>query len=98
MNQKLLLIFVDGDHAADVERLLEASDVPGYSAFPDVLGKGRTGRKLGNRAFPGSSTLYFVGLPDGQCHGLCDGLRTLREAKGPEEGLKAYILDTMEVL
>jgi hypothetical protein len=98
MNQKLLLIFVDADHAADVERLLELSNVSGYSEFPNVLGKGRTGRKLGNRAFPGSSTLYFVGLPDGECHGLCDGLRRLRESKGPEEGLKAYILDTMEVL
>jgi hypothetical protein len=98
MNQKLLLIFVDADHAADVERLLEASNIAGYSEFPDILGKGRTGRKLGNRAFPGSSTLYFVALPDGECHGLCDGLRALRDAKGPEEGLKAYILDTMEVL
>jgi hypothetical protein len=95
---KLLLIFVDADHADDVERLLEESDVPGYSAFPNVLGKGRTGRKLGSRAFPGSSSLYFVGLPDGACHGLCDGLRHLQASKGPEEGLKAYILDTMEVL
>ena len=95
---KLLLIFVDADHADDVERLLDAADVPGYSEFPDVLGKGKTGRKLGNRAFPGSSTLYFVALPDGRCHGLCDELKKLRDAKGPEEGLKAYILDTMEVL
>ena len=95
---KLLLIFVDADHAADVERLLEASDVPGYTEVPNALGKGRTGRKLGTRAFPGSSTLYFVGLPDGECHGLCDELRRLRDAKGREEGLKAYAIDTMEVL
>jgi len=95
---KLLLIFVDGDHADDVERLLEKADVPGYSEFPNVLGKGKSGRKLGNRAFPGSSTLYFVALPDGVCHGLCTELRQLRDAKGPEEGLRAYILDTMEVL
>jgi hypothetical protein len=95
---KLLLIFVDADHAADVERLLDASDVPGYTEVPNALGKGRTGRKLGTRAFPGSSTLYFVGLPDGECHGLCDELRRLRDAKGPEEGLRAYAIDTMEVL
>lgn len=95
---KLLLILVDADHADDVERLLNASDVPGYSEFPNVLGKGRTGRKFGNRAFPGSSTLYFVALPDGECHGLCSELQRLREAKGPEEGLRAYILDTMEVV
>jgi hypothetical protein len=95
---KLLMIFVDADRAADVERLLEESGVPGYTEVPNALGKGRTGRKLGTRAFPGSSTLYFVGLPDGECHGLCDELRRLRDTKGPEEGLKAYAIDTMEAL
>ena len=95
---KLLLIFVDADHAADVQRLLEASDVAGYSELPNVLGKGKTGIKRGNRAYPGSSTLYFVALPEGDCGALCDGLHTLRGTKGPEEGLKAYIMDTTEVL
>ena len=95
---KLLLIFVDSDHAEDIERLLDEHGVPGYSAFPNVLGKGATGRKFGNRAFPGSNTLYFVALPEGDCAGLCTRLRELREAKGPEEGLKAYTMETMEVL
>ena len=95
---KLLLIFVDSDHAEDVERLLDESDVPGYSEFPHLRGKGESGRKLGTRAFPGSSTLYFVALPDGTCKGLCDELKNLQTKKGPEEGLKAYMLDTMEVL
>jgi hypothetical protein len=95
---KLLLIFVDADHAADVQRLLDERAVAGYSVFPNVLGKGTTGIKRGNRAFPGSSTLYFVALPDGDCRGLCDALHALRGTKGPEEGLKAYILDTTEVM
>jgi len=95
---KVLLIFVDADHAADVQQLLEASDVAGYSEFPNVLGKGKTGIKRGNRAFPGTSTLYFVALPEGDCKGLCDALHALRGTRGPEEGLKAYMLDTAEVL
>jgi hypothetical protein len=95
---KLLLIVVDADHAPDVERVLEASHVPGYTEVPNALGKGRTGRKLGTRAFPGSSTMYFAALPDGECHGLCDELRRLKASTGPEEGLKAYVFDTMEVI
>ena len=94
----LLLIFVDSDHADDVERLLDESAVPGYSAFPNVMGMGKSGRKLGTRAFPGSSTLYFVALPEGDCGGLCDQLKALQQQKGPEEGLKAYTLSTMEIL
>jgi hypothetical protein len=95
---KLLLIFVDTDHAPDVERILDESHVPGYSEFPTVLGKGATGRKLGSRAFPGSSTLFFLVLPEGDCGGLCERLKELQRGRGPEEGLKAYVLDTMEVL
>jgi len=95
---KLLMIVVDADHAADVERMLDASEVPGYTELPSALGKGRTGAKLGTRAFPGSSTVYFVALPDGECRGLCDELRRLRQDKGPETGLKAYVFDTMEVI
>ncbi len=95
---KLLLIFVDADHAKDVERILNDHGAPGYSAFPNVLGKGKTGRKLGTRAFPGSSTLYFVGIGDDGCQGLCDRLRELQQHAGPEEGLTAYTIDAEEVL
>jgi hypothetical protein len=95
---KLLMIVVDAEHAADVERLLEVSDVPGYTEIPNALGKGRSGRKLGTRAFPGSTAVYFIALAEGECLGLCNELRSLRESKGPDEGLKAYVFDTMEVL
>ena len=95
---KLLLIVVDSDHATDVEGVLEASHVPGYTEVPNALGKGHTGRKLGTRAFPGSSAMYFAALPDGECRSLCDELRRLKESKGPDEGLKAYVFETMEVV
>ena len=95
---KLMLIFVDADRAADVERLLDASDVPGYSEFPGVLGKGATGRKFGSRAFPGSSTLYFVALREGTRAGLSERLEALRTERGPEEGLRVYVLEATEVI
>jgi len=95
---RMLLIFVDSHHEGDVERILDESDVPGYSTFHNVLGKGVTGRKMGTRAHPGSSTLYFVVLPDGDCDTLCDRLHALRDRAGPEEGLKGYVLNTEEVL
>ena len=95
---KILLIFVDADHSADVERLLEEHRVPGYSRFPEVEGKGATGRKFGSRAFPGASDLFFVALPGGSCAGLCDELERLRAAHGPEEGLRAYMMDANQIV
>ena len=95
---KLLLIFVDADHAADVADVLDRHDITGYSEIPQILGKGVTGRKLGTRAFPGSSTLYFAAVPVGAAAALVEALRALRAARGPEEGLKVYTLDTTELL
>lgn len=98
MNRSLMIIFVDAGHASDIERLLEDCDVPGYSEIPTVLGKGATGRKLGTRAFPGSSSVYLVAV-DEQCRGPLTGrLRTLGESRGPAEGLKVFSLETEEVL
>lgn len=95
---KLLLIVVDTDHARDVERLIDETGAQGYTEVPNALGRGRTGRKLGSRAYPGSSVMYLVALPEGECRGLCDELRRLKASSGPEEGLKAYVFDTQEVI
>ncbi len=95
---KLLLIVVNSDHAADVGALLERYGVPGYSEIPTILGKGATGRKLGTRAFPGTSTLFFAAVAPEHCTSLVDELRALRDERGPEEGLKVYSLDTKELL
>ncbi len=93
-----MIIFVDADHAPDIERLLEDCDVPGYSEIPTVLGKGATGRKLGTRAFPGSSTVYLVAINDDCRQPLTERLHELRARGGPAEGLKVFALDTEEVL
>ena len=95
---KLLLILVDSNHRKDVERILDDHGVPGYSELPNVLGKGETGRKAGSRAFPGSSTLYFVATEGDICHTLCADLKALRERAGREEGLKVFTLDAEMVI
>jgi hypothetical protein len=95
---KLLLIVVDSDHRRDVEEILEDHGVPGYSELPNVLGKGETGRKAGSRAFPGTSTLYFVAVEGDPCQTLCADLRALRERAGREEGLKVFTLDAEMVI
>ena len=95
---KLLMIMVDSSHQEDVEKILDAHDIPGYTALPDVLGKGVSGRKFGSRAFPGSNTLYFTVVDGVICKTLCADLKTLDEKSGPEEGLTAFILDADKVV
>ena len=94
----LLMIMVDSNHQEDVEKILDAHDVSGYTELPNVLGKGKSGRKLGSRAFPGSNTLYFTAVGGNTCETLCADLKALDEKSGPEEGLTAFILDTTLVV
>jgi len=95
---KMVMMIVDSDHAKDIELMFEDCDVPGYSKIPDILGKGATGKKQGSRAFPGSSTLYFAALEEHCIEPLRAHLKSLRDTRGPEEGLKAFLLDTEELI
>lgn len=98
MKRTMLMIFVDADHASDVEALLDDHCVPGYSAIPAVLGRGESGRKLGSRAFPGSSTLYLVGLDEHCRDPLLEDLKGLQRAGGRHEGLKVYATMAEELI
>jgi hypothetical protein len=95
---RLLMIVVDSNHRDDVEEILDRHNVPGFSELPNVLGKGETGRKLGSRAFPGSSTLYFTVVEPGLCEPLCGELRALNERAGKEEGLFAFTMEAEKVV
>ncbi|MBT8396032.1 MAG: hypothetical protein HKO65_07940 [Gemmatimonadetes bacterium] len=95
---RLLMILVDSNHQEDVERILDAHDVPGYTEVPNVLGKGVSGRKFGSRAFPGSNTLYFTAVDGNICQTLCAELKALDERSGPDEGLSAFMLDADKVV
>jgi hypothetical protein len=95
---KLLMVLVDSNHKEDVERILDAHEVPGYTEVPNVLGRGVSGRKFGSRAFPGSNALYFTAVDGNICQTLCAELRALDEKSGPDEGLTAFILDAESVV
>lgn len=95
---KIVLMIVDADHSGDIERLLDDCEAPGYTEIPNVHGKGETGKKSGTRAFPGSSSLYVAALDDHCVEPLRERLEMLRSARGPEEGLKAFVMDTQELV
>lgn len=49
---KLLMVFVDADRAPDLEELLESEPIHGFTEIPNVLGSGKTGKKLALGRFP----------------------------------------------
>ena len=95
---KLVMMIADTAYAAEVEQLLEECGAPGFTELPNVLGKGTTGKKFGSRAFPGSSTMYLAALNEDCMEPLQERLTALRDAHGPEGGLKAYTMNAEELL
>jgi len=94
---KMVIMIVDADNADDIKQMLLDCDVPGYSELPNILGMGTTGKKLGSRAFPGSSTLFMVALEEHCVDLLGEKLQQLRETSGSSEGLKAFSFDVEEM-
>ena len=95
---KLVMLIADTAYATEVEQLLEECGVPGFTEIHNVLGKGATGKKFGSRAFPGSSTMYLAALDEHCMAPLQEKLKVLRDTHGPEGGLKAYTMNTEELL
>ena len=57
---KLLMIIVDTDCREEVEVLFQRNGVAGYSEIPNAHGVGESGVKMGSRAHPQTSSLFFT--------------------------------------
>lgn len=95
---KMVMLIVDANHTDDIQQMFDECDVPGYTEIQNTRGKGATGRKAGSRAFPGASNVYFAAMEDHCMEPLREKLAALRVRRGPEEGLKAFILETQELI
>lgn len=57
---KMLMIIVESTHKEKVEAALSEHRVVGYTEIPTVYGMGKTGVRLGSRAFPETSSIIFT--------------------------------------
>ena len=63
---QMLMIIVQSDHKERLEAALSERHVLGYTEIPTVYGMGKTGPRLGSRAFPESSSIIFTVVEDGK--------------------------------
>ena len=59
---KLLMIIVDSDCREELEVLLQRNDVLAYSEIPNAHGVGQSGIRMGSRAHPKTSSIFFTVL------------------------------------
>ena len=57
---KLLMIIVDTECREEVEVLFRRENVTGYSEIPNAHGVGQSGVRMGSRAHPKTSSIFFT--------------------------------------
>lgn len=89
---KLIVAFCSSSSLERVRALIDAHEVHGYTEFPETPGSGLTGRHMGSRAWPGTSSVIMTAVEDAKASELLDALARLARECGPDEGLRAMVL------
>jgi hypothetical protein len=69
-NMQMLMIVCQSDHVERLEAALSERHVLGYTEIPTVYGMGKTGPRLGSRAFPETSSIIFTVIEEGKVEEL----------------------------
>jgi hypothetical protein len=84
---------IDGE----VTDMLESLDIPSFTKFTDMLGKGRLSEPhLNTEVWPGINYGTFVVIEDAKAAGIMDAVRQMRQTLG-SEGVKAFMWTIDEV-
>jgi hypothetical protein len=91
---KMLMPIYSGSNPQRISSLLDEHCAGGYTEFRNVHGAGTTGRREGNRAWPGDSTLFVSVVPERTAATLVEALRDESARLPPGERLHVAVLPT----
>jgi len=97
-DMKMLVIFCAGTRLKEVRRLIDEHEVHGYTEIPEVLGSGVTGRHLGTRAWPGTSSVVITAVAAPKAKELMAALESLARSCSPEEGMRVLALPVEKMI
>lgn len=93
---KAVVVVTDSEALPEFERAFLEGRSRGFTVLPTVFGRGRTGLKAGDRVHPGSSSLLFTVVPDGDLDATLAFLRQIRDRAGVAEATKIYVASVEE--
>ena len=97
-DMKMLVIFCAGTKVEEVRRIIDVHEVHGYTEIPEVLGSGVTGRHLGTRAWPGTSSVVITAVAAPKADELMAALESLARSCSAEEGLRVLALPVEKMI
>ena len=95
---KMVLIICPETRIDEVRELLDEHHLEGYTELSDVRGSGTTGKRLGTRAYPGSSCMVFVVVEGSKVDELLEALETFCRRCSGAEGVRALVLPVEKLI
>lgn len=95
---KMLMVLCSSASLEDAQKVIDEHEVEGYTTILDVQGSGVTGKHLGSRAWPGTSSLIFAVLEDAKVERLLSALEELARGCSPGEGLRMFVLPVEQMI
>ena len=95
---KMLMIICPTERQEEIRALIDRHGVHGYTEIEEVLGEGKTGKKLDTHVWPGKSSLIFTVTSPEKEEELVKALRHSAEHLYPGEGLRAFVLPVESVI
>jgi len=89
---KMVVVVCPESRLDAVQKLLDEHHLQGYTELTGLRGAGVTGKRLGTRAWPGSSCMIFAAVEAAKADELVGALETLCRACTPGEGMRVFVL------
>jgi hypothetical protein len=89
---KLVMVLVPTECLDEIQKVIDGHEIHAYTEIPSVLGSGRSGRKLGTRAFPGTSSMLLAVTADDECERLLAAVKGYAARSPCAAGIRAFTL------
>jgi len=89
---KMMVLVYSGPRPERIAELLDRHPVEGYTEIEGAKGAGQTGRRMGTRAWPGASTVFFTAVADDLVPALTRAVHEETEALPSGERLHLMVL------
>jgi hypothetical protein len=90
--KKMMVLVYTGATPGRITDLLDRFPVEGYTELAGARGAGRTGRRLGTRAWPGESTVVFTAVANDLVPVLTQAIQQETDALPEGERLHLMVL------
>lgn len=86
---KLMMALVPSECMQEVQELVERHEIHAYTEIPSVLGAGRAGKKLGTRAFPGTTGMILLVVESEKAEAVVEAIREFADCSC-EKGVRMF--------